>query len=225
MRTSVLFAALCGAVWSGLSGAGQDRGASLKVPGIPVDLAWVVPPASWSFSGGELIVMAGPKSDLFLDPRREYSVNNSPRALFQPAENFLLSGRVSVAFLADYDAGVLMIYGSDDRWAKLCFEYSPSKKPTVVSVVNNGLSDDANHAELESEEVFLRVAGLGKNTYAFHYSTDGRSWHLVRYFSLPSREGCRVGLSVQSPTGAGCRVVFSDVKYEVRKLTDIRSGE
>ena len=50
-----------------------------------------------------------------------------------------------LTFKTDYDAAVLVVYAGDDAWAKLCFEYSPQKKPYVVSVVNNGLSDDCNH--------------------------------------------------------------------------------
>jgi hypothetical protein len=33
------------------------------------------------------------------------------------------------------------------------------------------------------------------------------------------------GFSVQSPTGDSCTATFSEIRYEARKLKDIRSGE
>jgi len=35
----------------------------------------------------------------------------------------------------------------------------------------------------------------------------------------------RAGFSVQAPTGNGCTVSFSDIRYSPRLLGDLRSGE
>ena len=97
-------------------------------------------------------------------------------------------------------------------------------QPMIVSVVTRGRSDDCKSVTLKGLEVYLRVARLG-DTFAFHFSKDGRFWHMVRYFTLGSLGELRVGFSSQSPTGRSCRTVFSEVAYEARLLQDIRSGE
>jgi uncharacterized protein len=198
---------------------------ALKIAGIPKKLSWVNIPLSWKYDQNRLTIIAGPKTDLFIDPQHEYAVVNSPKAVFIPADTFLLSGKIEVDFKTDYDAGVLVLFAGVKAWAKFCFEYSPQKKPFVVSVVNNGISDDCNHVPINGNKVFMRVAGLGHNIFAFHYSIDGRNWNLVRYFSLSAKKTIEVGFSSQSPTGATCKSSFSEISYSVKKLKDIRNGE
>jgi regulation of enolase protein 1 (concanavalin A-like superfamily) len=94
----------------------------------------------------------------------------------------------------------------------------------IVSVVTRGRSDDCNSKIIDGNEVYLRVARLGQ-AFAFHYSEDGRTWHLVRHFTLGPVDELQVGFSSQSPTGPGCRSTFSEISYEPRLLKGIRSGK
>ncbi len=61
---------------------------------------------------------------------------------------------------------------------------------------------------------------------SFHYSVDGRVWHLVRVFGSLSSEGAPlVGFSAQCPTGkGGCLAKFDAVTYSESSLTDLRNG-
>jgi regulation of enolase protein 1 (concanavalin A-like superfamily) len=136
----------------------------------------------------------------------------------------LLSARVAVDFNSDFDAGVLRIHENDQLWAKLCFEFSPQRQPMVVSVVTRGLSDDCNSADIAGQVVYLRMA-VTPQAIAFHYSLDGAFWHFVRYFTLGKLNAPRVGFSSQSPTGPGCRSVFSEIRYRPGTLSSNRSGE
>jgi uncharacterized protein len=202
----------------------------INIPGVPRPLMWITAPLAFSKSSSGFVINGGEKTDLFVDPQEAYHVVNAPKLVFNPDSVFLLSSRIRVAFASDYDAGVLIVYKDEKSWAKLCFELSPGKIPTVVSVVNNGkFSDDCNHSEFpDRKEIFLRIAGLGKHIYAFHYSTDGEYWNLVRYFSLDdngSSQPIRIGFSSQSPTGKNCESFFSVTKYDQKKLDDIRSGQ
>ena len=195
------------------------------VDGIPQKLSWIKSPVQWNYQQKQLTILAGEKTDLFVDPQHEYAVVNSPKAVFSPASNFLLSAKAEVNFKTDYDAAVLVLYAGDDAWAKLCFEFSPQKKPFVVSVVNNDMSDDCNHTPINGNKVYLRIAGLGNNIFAFHYSLDGKYWNLVRYFFLTTKKEIKVGFSSQSPTGASCKSIFSEISYGTKKLTELRNGE
>ena len=200
---------------------------SLNLSPIPGELQWKNNPLDWQVgTDGSLSVTAGAKTDWFIDPANNgWVVSNAPVALFTPsAGNFLLSAKVTVNFAAKFDAGVLMLYDRDDLWAKLCFEYSPQSQPMVVSVVTRGFSDDCNSTVIEGNSIYLRVARLG-DAVALHYSHDGQYWNLARYFTLGKVENLRAGFLAQSPTGQGCKFVFSEIDYRPDTLKDLRSGQ
>jgi regulation of enolase protein 1 (concanavalin A-like superfamily) len=176
--------------------------AGFRLPSIPAELVWRLDPVEWALEGaGGLSIRAGRKTDLFTDPKDGAKSDAAPAALFTPPDRtFMLSARVRVGFTSTYDAGVLHVRAGEDRWAKLCFEYSPQGEPMVVSVVNHGVSDDCNSVVIGGDTVYLRVSQSATAT-AFHYSRDGARWSFVRYFSIGSLDGLRVGFSSQAPTG------------------------
>ncbi len=203
---------------------------TFTLPPIPGELQWKNDPLEWKAEAGHrLVIIAGPRTDWFMDPAGDQSQNdNAPSALFVPPDqNFLLSARVKVDFSSDFDAGVLQIRERDDLWAKLCFEYSPQGQPMIVSVVTRGVSDDCNSTPVDGNEVALRLACLSRNagTFAFHYSLDGRYWHFVRHFALGKLNNLHAGLASQSPTGEKCRTVFSEIHYQRGALKELRNGE
>ena len=96
-------------------------------------------------------IAAGPRTDLFVDPQTGATTLNAARVVGDPgAGDFQLSVRVEVAFADTFDAGALLVWGEDDTWAKLLLEWSPEHRPTVVSVVTRGRSDDANAVTIEA---------------------------------------------------------------------------
>ena len=199
---------------------------SFTLPTIPSELEWEIAPLDWSFDPTTgLAVTAGAETDWFRDPAGGYEKDNAPYALMTPPDaNFLLSARVTVAFGATFDAGVLQIRAGENLSGKLCFEYSPQGQPMVVSVVTRGVSDDCNSTVIEGNQVYLRIAKTPQ-TLAFHYSLDGRVWQLVRYFTLGNMDKVRAGFSAQSPTGQKCAVVFNEISYRAGTLKDNRNGE
>jgi uncharacterized protein len=177
-------------------------------------------------AGPDLTIAAGGTSDHFIDPATSRATLNAPRVLgtIPGGGDFQLSALVEVDFEATFDAGVLLLWADDLTWAKLCLEFSPDEQPTVVSVVTRGLSDDANATVVARDQVWLRASRSGAS-YAFHSSTDGEHWDLVRHFALPARPtAVRAGFSAQSPTGAGCVSHFSRVRFVAAPLADLRDG-
>ncbi len=193
---------------------------------LPTELNWTHSPLDWKTDSPSNLTLTAPaETDWFIDPGGTYNKDNAPAALFAPPHlQFTLSAKVKVAFASTYDAGVLQLRERDALWGKLCFEYSPQGQPMVVSVVTRDVSDDCNSAVVDSNEVYLRLYRNGQ-TFAFHYSVDGRYWNFVRYFTLGTLANLRVGFSAQSPTGPGCHVEFSQIAYAARALNDLRSGE
>ncbi|MCC7450356.1 MAG: DUF1349 domain-containing protein [Anaerolineae bacterium] len=194
------------------------------LPGIPGTLHWMNEPLHWQ-TGPELVITAGKQTDLFTNPNGRSVAANIPAAFFDPgSDNFTLSARIQVDFISTFDAGTLLIYTDPEQWGKLAFEYSPHRERMVVSVITRRYSDDCNSAVIDGTTVYLRIARMAP-AFAFHYSTDGRFWHLVRHFALDKADGLRVGFSAQSPTGDQCRAAFSEITFRQTTLNDIRSGE
>jgi regulation of enolase protein 1 (concanavalin A-like superfamily) len=197
----------------------------VTIAAMPMPLRWLRPPRAWRTAGSRLTIEADGRTDWFADPADPAELLSTAPALvgLAPGDDFVLGARVSVAFRSVFDAGALMLHVDDRRWAKLCFEYSPRNEPTIVSVVTHGSSDDANAFVVSGREVWLRIARIGP-ACAFHASSDGAFWELIRYFHLDAGAEPRVGFEAQSPTGEGCVVTFDEIRFEPRRLTDLRGG-
>jgi regulation of enolase protein 1 (concanavalin A-like superfamily) len=148
-------------------------------------------------------------------------------AFVSPSGPFTLSAKVSIhGDRTTFDAGALSIWSDENHWAKLCFENSPDGDTMVVSVVTNTYSDDANSHLVADPGIYLRVASLGNNAWAFHSSTDGVRWNFVRLFNLPvpTDTPTYVGFLTQAPFGEHCDAVFSDIRFSHGLLGDTRNG-
>jgi regulation of enolase protein 1 (concanavalin A-like superfamily) len=196
---------------------------TVNLAALPMPLTWLRRPAAWSLEGEELTIAAGAQTDWFADPGGRDPVLNAPVLVGTPTDrDFTLAARVSLDGAATFDAGVLFIHADDQTWAKLCLERSPQGRPTIVSVVTRDESDDCNSEATEIAEAWLRIARSGE-AIAFHASTDGVRWELIRHFRLRAPDFA-VGFAAQSPTGPGCSVTFAEIVYANRQLADLRDG-
>jgi regulation of enolase protein 1 (concanavalin A-like superfamily) len=164
---------------------------AVRIAALPLPLRWLREPESWHVAeGGSLHVVAGAKTDWFVDPQGSAEPTlNAPALLCAPSGDFLLAARVTVDFVATYDAGVLALH----------------------------------QFVVDGPSVWLRVARIGI-AFAFHASTDGRQWRLVRHFALDGAPEPSAGFLAQSPTGEGCAVAFEHISYRADTLGDLRSG-
>lgn len=193
----------------------------VSVPPFPSPLTWEVEPASWEHDGG-LTIVAPPRTDLFRDPAGSEPQAGAPRLLGAVEGAFQFSARVRCTFASTFDAGALLLWSDEARWVKLALEVSPDGEPGVVSVVTDGLSDDANAFAVEGDAVFLRVSRLGPSC-ALHARHEGEPWRFVRHFVLPAG-AVRAGFLAQSPTGEGATARFEEIGFVAERLGDLRSG-
>jgi uncharacterized protein len=191
---------------------------------IPQPLQWKNAPVSFRVEDNVLTVAAGKGTDWFISPTDRKATASAPILLFQPAEEFVLSAKLRVEFGKQWDAGTLMVFAGDDTWAKLAFEISIYGEPTIVSVVTRGISDDCNSTVITGSTVYLQIAKVGK-ALGFYYSTSGRSWRLVRTFTLGDTPPLLAGFSVQSPIGEGASTAFSEIQYSPKPVKDMFKGE
>ena len=203
----------------------------MNISGIPF---WLSPSSAgaWQFDAqaSTLTATAAARSDIFIDPggattlNAESMLNAATLLGTPPAGDFQLSARATVGFGATFDAGVLLLWIDERHWGKLCFEFSPAQEPMVVSVVTRGVSDDANAFVVSGQSVWLRASRID-HAYAYHASTDGRHWRMIRFFRIgETSAGDKVGFEAQSPTGDGCRVIFDDIRFVAERLGDLRDG-
>ncbi len=196
--------------------------ASLEGQIIPPKFSWMNQPPQWNFSKEGLVVQAAPQTDFFRDPAG-IGAKGSAHFLYTLQEgDFTLAAHVKAEMIDDYDAGCLMVMIDDEHWAKLCYEYS-YKKPMIVSVVTQGVSDDCNSLAVPDTGVHLRITHFD-DCFAFHYSLDGKWWEMVRYFRLPSSGPIKIGVVAQSPTGDGCKVEFGHLHFSPDPIREIRAG-
>jgi uncharacterized protein len=193
------------------------------VPGLPGPLAWQNTPVAWKAGAGSLSITSGHQTDWFVSPLDGARRENSPRLVFQPADDFVLSTRLTVDFRSQWDAGVLVLSVDHDTWAKLCLEMTVEKHPAIVSVVTRGLSDDNNSIAVAGKSVYLKIAKAGQAIF-FYASEDGQDWKIIRAFSFGPGAKVRVGFSSQSPVGEGCTTVFDQITY-LAKRVDLWTGK
>jgi regulation of enolase protein 1 (concanavalin A-like superfamily) len=198
----------------------------LVLPGFPFPLEYSGnPPLEAELAGASLKVAAAAGTDLFIDPAADGTPPpDAGRLTGLPADrDFTLSARVSVDFGSVFDAGALLLHVTEHRWAKVCYELSPQRRPTAVAVVTRTTSDDSHSFATQGEPLWLRITRKGR-AWAFHASQDSDLWHLLRYFTLGEASGARVGFMAQSPKGWGCTAVFDQIAYRTGSPSDLRDG-
>jgi regulation of enolase protein 1 (concanavalin A-like superfamily) len=196
----------------------------VALAGIPGPWIWQNLPASWKVdSGNTLTIAPGKRTDWFVSPMGDDRSDNTPRLLFKPADDFVLSAKLNVDFHSQWDSGALVLYVNNSLWAKLCFEMTVEKHPAIVSVVTRDASDDNNSIPISGSTVYLKVAKAGPAIF-FYASQNGRNWSIIRAFSLGANPDLRIGFSSQSPVGDGCTTVFSQINYVPRRV-DLWSGK
>ena len=192
-----------------------------SIPGLPGPLAWQNAPRAWNIdSKNVLTISSNPKTDWFVDPFDGTVAKTAPILLFTPGPDYVLSARVTVQFTTKWDASALMMWGDNHHWAKLSYEFSPDQKPTLVTVVTRGLSDDCNSLSPTGDSVYLRIAKSG-NTYVFYFAIDGKTWQILRTFSLDTELPIRAGFESQSPEGSGAIAKFSAITYDPHRISNI----
>lgn len=135
--------------------------------------------------------------------------------------------RVKVAhdFKDTYDSASIMIMIDMQNWAKACFEKTDFGTHAAVSVVTrNGESDDANGCNIDSNSVWLQITRVG-NSFAFHFSEDGVTYYMMRFFNLSAGKTVKVGLLAQAPQSNGGIRTYENLTIEKKTVKNIRFGE
>lgn len=182
------------------------------------------------YGDGVLKVYAPAQTDYFNSPVKENgafpeAVSSASLFYTELTGDFVFKTKVELEFKNLYDAAALLIYENENVWAKLALENSdlPCKKPAVVSVVTNRISDDCNGPVMDKNSVWLQIARVD-DCFAFHYSVDGQEYQMVRVFTLPVGKTVKVGFEAQAPMGEGGDRFYSEISIENKRVGNIREG-
>lgn len=197
---------------------------TVKIKSIPVPLTWSNKPNNYFIKSNTLTIVAGEKTDMFRDPNVTYNTDNAPKLLFQPADNFVLTTSIQHSFLNKWDGGAIVLIEDNLHWIKFCFEKDYKGAKRVVSVVTKDISDDCNSIEIKNNKVYYKLA-KADNVITLYTSNDGKNWLLIRHLQFNNTKPLKVGFLAQSPTGKNCQVRFSDINYQVKKISDPYSGQ
>lgn len=187
-------------------------------------LKWINQPEKCEFLSDDSfrIVVAG-KTDLFCDPDTKRIFNSASFLYTSVSTDFTARAHVGPRFNETYDAGGLLLFNNENQWIKLCYENTDLGNPAIVSVVNENYSDDANGCDLDIDKVWIQIARKG-DLFALHYSTDGYSWRMVRYFSFSLPLQLKIGIIAQSPCGDKATIDFDHFSVIPYDLQNIRNG-
>ncbi len=190
-----------------------------------------------SIRNGEITMVAPERCDCFVNPLNGEATFNAPFYHLTQTGDFVANVHVTPGFGDRYDAGALMVYETKSKWFKFAFEMTDLGYASAVSVVTDGVSDDANGEPILTSSAWLQIARHG-DAWGLHYRIDNPSggrapaasagtghWKTVRVFGLPMSAEVKVGLVAQSPVGSGCRVVFTGFEVKDYALGDLRRGE
>lgn len=198
----------------------------INLRAIPHPLSWGGNPESWEAdSSDSLTITAGKGTDIYNYAGGGEDVTNVPMLLFRPDDEFVFTVKVKVDFKVGFDAGSLMLYKDEKNWIKFLFEKGNFGELLVGSAVTRTFTDDAIHAEIKGNEVYLRMARIEENVIILYCSEDGKNWRYIRLCHFDCSGQIGLGFSAQSPQGESCRARFSEIVYSAKRFDDFWTGD
>jgi uncharacterized protein len=187
-------------------------------------LQWFHEPGQWSIQPAVPALVLTPEAATDFWQRTHYGfrVDSGHFLYMQAAGDFVLTTRVRLHPVHQYDQAGLMVRLSADCWLKTSVEFEPHGPNRLGSVVTNqGYSDWATQElSKDKDEVSFRIRREGED-YLVETSLDGVSWSQIRMAHLAEdRPGAEAsaGLYACSPKGTGCVAQFRFLSLEPGRL-------
>ncbi|QAY77109.1 DUF1349 domain-containing protein [Sphingosinicella sp. BN140058] len=170
--------------------------------------------------------LVAPKGSDLYSPAKGPPVDNAPRVTFAPKGDFILSAKVSRPEGSDYAGGALVAHAAGGRWVKLLFERLNASTNAVTSAVASPISDGSYHIRFPADApaLWLKMARAG-GSLLLYSSQDGATWQILRDVPMDEAMPLSIGFAGQSPTGERYEAVFSNIRFEARKVKDYWQGK
>ena len=186
---------------------------------------WMNEPEEFQFYDGSMKIKTGEKTDFFNNPENNKITANAPFLYKELEGDFVATALVKPNFDDIWNACSILIHMDATHWIKLAFENSDATGKSIVTVVTNEISDDANGAILnENDTIWLRIIRKG-NIYALHWSESSKDFKMARLAAMPAFENVKVGIETQCPAGAGAEHEILFFSVDQRAINDLRKGQ
>jgi uncharacterized protein len=202
----------------------KQIGAAITLNAIPYPISIVGEHGKLVQQNQDLTITANKGTDLFYDMYSGVSKDNAPRLLFLPKGDFIFSAKLTGKFAGKYDGGALILYGNANSYGKLTFERGHDGQQSLWSTVTRKWADDVQHRGIKSDSLYLKVARAG-NLCFFYSSADGKTWDMLRSFTLDDPQSLHVGIMAQAPEADTFSLTVSDIRFASRAFKDYWQGE
>jgi len=186
-------------------------------------LAWRCPPSHWSINNSQLIVEPDEKTDYWQKTHYGFEADNGHFLYCVLRGDFVLSSRLRLFPVHQYDQAGLMVRFSSECWLKTSVEFEPAGPSQLGAVVTNaGYSDWSTQSFAASgEDLALRIR-RERDDFIVEYSTgteareDAHSWTQIRMAHLHNPTGMPIecGLYACCPKESGFKAEFDFLKAE-----------
>jgi regulation of enolase protein 1 (concanavalin A-like superfamily) len=187
-------------------------------------LAWLNAPAQWSLDATARCLRVRPEAGTDFWQRTHYGfeADNGHFLSLAAGGDFVLSTRVTVRPVHQYDQAGLMLRISPSCWLKTSVEFEPEGANRLGAVVTNAQYSDWSTQPLDKQvsTVWFRLRAEGSDCIV-ESSFDGGHWEQLRIARLFERDAVasvQCGLYACSPKGAGCEAEFGFLRFQPGRL-------
>jgi regulation of enolase protein 1 (concanavalin A-like superfamily) len=173
------------------------------------DFRWVNEPKQWTHEGDALSVTTDQNTDFWNDTWYGFKRFSGHFYGADVEGDFTFQVKIRAAFSALYDQAGIMLLADQDHWLKAGLEINDGA-PAIGSVLTLKHSDWAPGIfPASAEQFWMRLTRKG-DALRLQYSTDGKTWPLLRLAYFPASAACAVGVMCCTPERGGLAVRFED---------------
>lgn len=164
---------------------------------------WINKPAHVTQTEEQLLMRTGANTDFWVKTWYGFERHSGHAFGFMLEGEFTLEVKIAAAFEQLYDQAGIFIEASETQWVKSGIEYNDGA-PAIGCVVTQGQSDWSTGVFPGDAREFWMRATLEKQALRLQYSTDGKTWPLLRLFPWQRPALCWCDVLLAGKRGAGC---------------------
>lgn len=181
---------------------------------------WLNEPATWVLEDNVLRVTTDASTDFWRGTHYGF-VRDSGHCFGARTEgDFTAQVRIRGGFESLYDQAGLMVRIDEANWVKAGVEFTDGAL-LLSSVLTVGQSDWAVGSSLATAGEFWLRATVSKGVLKLQFSTDGKTWPLLRLAPFPVAQSWLVGPMCCTPERAGLVVDFADFEVGPPREKDL----
>lgn len=170
---------------------------------------WINQPEKYLFEDNTLRLTTEANTDFWQRTYYGFQRHTGHAFGFTVSGDFTVQVKVMANFSHLYDQAGLFIQHDEAHWVKAGIEFNDDN-PAIGCVVTRETSDWSTGVFPGDPAAFWMRATLENEALRIQYSTDGKTWPLLRLCYWPQHTSCFVAVMACTPQRVGLDVVFTD---------------